>query len=73
MDQDSKVTVYAARGNYERVIISVLKAEADSLNFKILVAVCCIFVVGVLGYRIFLSEYTPATMKKNSATTCLQL
>ena len=44
------------------------KKSAFGLFFKILVAVCCIFVVGVLGYRIFLSEYTPATMKNIAYT-----
>ena len=30
---------------------------------KILVFVCCFLVVGVIGYRIYLSEYTPPEMK----------
>ena len=44
------------------------KKSAFGIFFKILVAVCCIFVVGVLGYRIFLSEYTPAAMKNIAYT-----
>ncbi len=44
------------------------KKSGFRLFFKILVAVCCILVVGVLGYRIFLSEYTPSEMKNLAYT-----
>ena len=38
------------------------------LFFKILVFACLALVIGVLGYRIFLSEYTPAEMKNLAFT-----
>ena len=41
---------------------------AGKIILKILVAVCCILVIGVLGVRIFLSEHTPASMKNLAHT-----
>ncbi len=39
------------------------KKSAFGIFFKILVAFTCILVVGVLGCRIYLSEYTPKEMR----------
>ena len=42
--------------------------RVGGIIIKILVALCCILVIGVLGVRIFLSEYTPAPMKDLALT-----
>ena len=44
------------------------KKSGLSLLLKILVGACCLLVIGVLGYRIFLSEYTPPEMKNLAFT-----
>ena len=44
------------------------KKSGFGLFFKILVGVFCVLVAFVLGYRIFLSEYTPKEMKNLAYT-----